>query len=302
MQDLWTAITEYVTADRAVSYTQAALLVVAGYFVARLMRAAIGRLLRHAAAHQTLIFRRFAFYLTFGVFFASALVEIGFDVRVLLGTAGILTVAIGFAAQTSASNFISGLFLLGENPFSVGDIIRVGTTTGEVLTVDLMSVKIRTFDNLFVRVPNEQLIKSEITNLTRFPIRRVDIQLSIAYKDDMRRAVEVLNDVAAANELSLTEPEPLFIFNSFGDSGLEFQYSVWTARENFLSLKNSIQIEIKEAFDEAGLEIPFPHVSVYTGTATGAFPIRTVDEAPAGETPALPTADPPAGAPSDSPS
>ena len=277
MQDMWTVIAGYFTAERAVSYAQAALLLVVGYFVARLVRGAVGRILAHAAKHQTLIFRRFAFYITFGVFIASALVAVGFDVRVLLGTAGILTVAIGFAAQTSASNFISGLFLLGENPFSIGDVIKVGSTSGEVLAIDLMSVKIRTFDNLFVRVPNEQLIKTEITNLTRFPIRRADVQLSIAYKDDMRRAIEVLKSVSDANELCLTEPEPLFIFKAFGDSGLEFQYSVWAMRENFLALKNSIQIEIKDAFDEAGIEIPFPHTSLYAGTVTGAFPIRIVE-------------------------
>ena len=281
MQDVWTTLTDYVTADRAISYVQAALLVIVGYFVARIVRSAITKVLRQAEAHQKLIFRRFAFYITFGIFVASALVEVGFDVRVLLGTAGILTVAIGFAAQTSASNFISGLFLLGEKPFSIGDIIRIGGTTGEVLAIDLMSVKIRTFDNLYVRVPNEQLVKSEITNLTRFPIRRVDVMLSIAYKDDMRRTIEVLKDVAAANELCLTEPEPLFIFTAFGNSGLEFQFSVWAMRENFLALKNSIQIEIKEAFDEAGLEIPFPHISLYAGEATGAFPVRMEQQGPA---------------------
>jgi len=278
MQDVWTTLSEFFTIERAVSYIQAAVLVIVGYFVARIVRTAITRLLRHAAAHQKLIFRRFAFYITFGIFIASALVEVGFDVRVLLGTAGILTVAIGFAAQTSASNFISGLFLLGENPFSIGDVIRVGSTTGEVLAIDLMSVKIRTFDNLFVRVPNEQLVKSEITNLTRFPIRRVDIALSIAYKDDMRKAVEVLNQVAAANEQCLTEPEPLFIFKSFGDSGLELQYSVWAVRENYLTLKNSIQIEIKEAFDRAGIEIPFPHLSLYAGSETDPIPIEVVGQ------------------------
>ena len=82
--------------------------------------------------------------------------------------AGLLTVALGFAAQTSASNLISGLFLLGERPFVVGDVIRLASgITGEVVGIDLLSVKIRTFDNLLVRVPNETLLKSELTNLTR---------------------------------------------------------------------------------------------------------------------------------------
>ncbi|MDX1429053.1 MAG: mechanosensitive ion channel family protein, partial [Rhodothermales bacterium] len=231
MEDIWQSITGFFSGETAVSYLQATLMVIGGLVIGRIVSGIIGRILKHAAQHQVLIFKRFAFYIILGIFVASALVEIGFDIRVLLGTAGILTVALGFASQTSASNFISGLFLLGENPFSVGDVIRIGTTTGEVLSVDLLSVKLRTFDNLFVRVPNEQLIKTEITNLTRFPIRRIDMQLSIAYKDDMRRALEILKQVATDNKLCLDEPEPLFIFQSFGDSGLQFQYSVWAKRE-----------------------------------------------------------------------
>lgn len=280
MDAVWSSMTDFFSRDAAVSYLQAALMVVGGLVIGRLVSGLIGRLLKHAAQHQVLIFKRFAFYIILGIFVASALVEIGFDIRVLLGTAGILTVALGFASQTSASNFISGLFLLGENPFSVGDVIRIGTTTGEVLSVDLLSVKLRTFDNLFVRVPNEQLIKTEITNLTRFPIRRVDLQLSIAYKDDLRKTIEVLRGVADANMLCLNEPEPLFIFQAFGDSGLQFQYSVWAKRENFLQLRNSIQIEIKEAFDREGIEIPFPHRTLYTGMVTDPFPVRVVGTLP----------------------
>jgi hypothetical protein len=90
---------------------------------------------------------------------AGALHQAGLKLGVLPGAAGILTVAIGFASQTSASNLISGLFVIAERPFVVGDIIRVAETTGEVLSVDLLSVKIRTFDNLYVRIPNEGIIR-----------------------------------------------------------------------------------------------------------------------------------------------
>ncbi|MFT6270035.1 MAG: small-conductance mechanosensitive channel [Alphaproteobacteria bacterium] len=130
--------------------------------------------------------------------------ELGFDLSVVLGAAGIFSVAIGFASQTSASNLISGLFLMMERPFSVGDIIRVESTTGEVISIDLLSVKIRTFDNLFVRIPNESRIKTQVTTLTRFPIRRADLQIGIAYKEDIERVKEILNNVA-------TKPIPILI-------------------------------------------------------------------------------------------
>ncbi|HSP00724.1 MAG TPA: mechanosensitive ion channel family protein, partial [Thioalkalivibrio sp.] len=181
-----------------------------------------------------------------------------------------------FASQTSASNLISGLFLIGEGPFGTGDVIKVGETTGEVLSVDLLSVKLRTFDNLFVRIPNETLIKSEVTTLTRFPIRRFDLQVGVAYKEDIERVRKVLMDVADRNTLCLDEPKPLFIFNGFGDSSVNIQFSVWARRENFLDLRNSLQIEIKKAFDAEGIEIPFPHMTLYTGSVTDPFPVRMV--------------------------
>lgn len=261
---------------------RAVLLLSLGLLLAPLAARLVGRLLadRFSAHHGQLI-RRVAFYLVLGLFAASTLRELGFNLAVLMGAAGVLTVAVGFASQTSASNLISGLFLIGERPFEIGDIIRVGSTTGEVLSIDALSVKLRTFDNLFVRIPNETLIKSEVTTLTRFPIRRVDLTVGVAYKEDIGRVREVLLDVADRNRLCLDEPPPLFIFQGFGDSSLNIQFSVWATRENFLALRNSITAEIKAAFDEAGIEIPFPHRSLYAGSVTEPFPVVLMSPPPA---------------------
>ena len=189
-----------------------------------------------------------------------------------------MSVAIGFASQTSASNIISGLFLVSERPFSIGDLIRVGSTTGEVTSIDLLSVKLRTFDNLFVRIPNETLIKSEVTTLTRFPIRRIDLAIGVAYKENIEHVRKVMERVADANPICLDEPKPAFIFKGFGDSSLDMQFSVWVKREKFSELKNAIYEDIKEAFDAEGIEIPFPHQSLYAGSMTEPFPIRVVSE------------------------
>jgi small-conductance mechanosensitive channel len=241
------------------------------------------RLVRRLAAerfsvHALLLIRRLVFYGVLGLFVASALRELGFSLAVLMGAAGILTVAIGFASQTSASNLISGFFLIAERPFEVGDMIRVGDVTGEVLSIDALSVKLRTFDNLFVRIPNETLIKSQVTTLTRFAIRRLDLSLGVAYKEDVEHVRKVLMAVAERNPLCLDEPPPLFIFLGFGDSALTLQFSVWASRQNFLALRNSITAEIKAAFDEAGIEIPFPHRTLYAGEATKPLPITIVDQ------------------------
>ena len=230
-----------------------------GLFLAKLASAGLTRLAgKRATVHQLMLVRRGSFYSILTLFLIAALDQLGFNLGVLLGAAGILTVAIGFASQTSASNLISGLFLLAEKPFGIGDTIRVGTTTGEVLSVDLLSVKLRTFDNLYVRIPNESLIKAEMTNLTKFPIRRLDIPLGVAYGSDMEHVHATLAKTAESNPLCLEEPQPLFIFLGFGDSSIDIQFSVWAQRETFLALRNSILQEIKIAFEREGIDIPFP--------------------------------------------
>ena len=277
MNEFWTEILSFFSGDKVWNVSRAFILVVAGAAIAKLVSITLAKLAGEKMdSHGTMLLKRGSYYLVFVLFLFSALRELGFNLGVLLGAAGVLTVAIGFASQTSASNLISGLFLVAERPFTVGDVIRVGTTTGEVLSIDLLSVKLRTFDNLFVRIPNESLIKSEVTTVTRFPIRRLDILVGVAYKEDLKKVREVLGDVAKNNPLCLEEPKPVYIFQGFGESSLDIQYSVWAKRENFLELKNSIHEEIKNAFDDQGIEIPFPHRSIYAGSVTDPFPVKSV--------------------------
>lgn len=258
---------------------RAAVLILGGLLVASLVARASFRLMnRHLSPHHSTLIKRLLYWLILGLFLASALRQLGFSLGVLLGAAGVLSVAIGFASQTSASNLISGLFLVGEKPFQLGDIIRVGnTTTGEVLSIDLLSVKLRTYDNLFVRIPNESLIKTEMTNLTRFPIRRFDLLIGVAYREEISKVRDVLMQVAQNNPLCMEEPEPMFLFTGFGESSLNIQFSVWGKREDYRELRNTVYEDVKKAFDEAGIEIPFPHRTLYSGSETEPFPIRIVN-------------------------
>ncbi len=266
------------TNPHALAILRACAMLALGFALARLGSATLARVFAvHLDTHRTMLMRRGAYLTILMLFLVSALHQLGFNFGVLLGAAGIVSVAIGFASQTSASNVISGLFLIGEQPFRVGDVIRIGDTTGEVLSIDLLSVKLRTFDNLFVRLPNEQLIKSQVTTLTRFPIRRYDLQIGVAYKEDLATVSKLLMDVAERNPACLEEPKPLFIFQGFSDSALSIQFSVWASRENYLLLRNTMSEQIKSAFDQAGIEIPFPHRSLYAGSATEPFPVRIID-------------------------
>jgi len=255
----------------------ALILLVVGYLAARFLSRAAHHMLRdRLSPHHIALTQRLLFYSIFILFGVSALHQLGFNLGVLLGAAGVLSIAVGFAAQTSISNLISGLFVMGEKAFTIGDIIRVGETTGEVLSVDLLSVKLRTFDNLFVRLPNETIIKSEVTTLTKFDIRRIDLQLGIAYKENIEAVRNVLKQVVNDHVNCLEEPEPLIILTGFADSAVTLQLSFYVERKNFLMVRNEIYEQIKLAFDTAGIEIPFPHRTLYTGDVTKPFPVRVV--------------------------
>ncbi|MFW2331342.1 MAG: mechanosensitive ion channel family protein [Nitrospinota bacterium] len=193
--------------------------------------------------------------------------QFGLSIGVLLGAAGIFSVAIGFAAQTSASNVISGGFLLWERPFSVGDIIKIGDTIGTVESIDLMATKLKTFDNLTVRMPNESIIKANITNLSLKPIRRVDIAVGIAYEADVARAEEVLMEVVDKLDIILNDPEPMVIFTGFGSSSQDLLFCAWTDSDNYLDAKKIAMIELKRAFEANNIEIPFTQMVVRNHSA-----------------------------------
>jgi len=226
------------------------------------------------SAQQGMIFSKLVLYLGVFIITFSILNEFGFKLTHLIGAAGIMTLAIGFASQTSISNIISGLFLIAEKPFEVNDVISVGSTTGVVLSIDILSIKIRTFDNRYVRIPNETIIKSEVTNITRFPIRRVDINVGVAYKEDIGKVRSILLDIARKHPLVLNEPEALVIFSGFGNSSIDFLFALWATQADWLAVKNGIAEELKKRFDEEGIEIPFPHLSLYSGSATDPIAVR----------------------------
>jgi len=153
----------------ALTILRAAIYVVTGYIIARLTSSAVLRFFKKRRwLKYDLLLHKIIFYIIFILFFISALRELGFDLKILLGATGLLTIAIGLASQTAASNFISGLFLLGEPFFRIGDTISVNDITGEILAIDIFSVKLKQADNTLARIPNEMLLKTQVINLTHF--------------------------------------------------------------------------------------------------------------------------------------
>lgn len=202
-------------------------------------------------------------YAGFALILINAFKIANIDLSALLGAAGIAGIALGFAAQTSVSNFISGIFLMYEKTFAEGDVVTVDDTTGVVFSIDALSVKLRTFDNRFVRIPNETLIKTNVINVTRFPLRRQNIKLTVTYDTDIELARTVLMQTAEANPGVLRKPEPFFMVQSFGANGIDLFLGVWFANPDWEQANNGMYIDIKKNFDAAGIEFAYPTMTIY---------------------------------------
>lgn len=209
-----------------------------------------------------------------GIFLIIDTLELRGVFKTLLGAAGVLGVVLGIASQTSIGNIVSGIFLISEKPFEIGDLIKIGDKMGKVYSIDLLSIKLKTHDNLLIRIPNQTIISTEVTNITKFPIRRMDIILSIAYKDDIKKAIQLLKQIAKSNPLCLNEPEPLVVVTEFEASGIGFKFGIWFEKDTYTEVRNTIFQDIMNTFTAEGIEIPFPHISVYTGEATKPFPVK----------------------------
>lgn len=270
----------FVDSAATLAWVRAIVIVIIGFLLAQLCARLVGRVAGHRLdRHRGILVRRLVFYSLFALALVFGLREVSHDVsNIFLGAAGILTVAVGFASQTSASNLISGLFLIGEKSFAVGDTINVGDATGEVLSIDWLSVKLRTFDNLLVRLPNETLVKSQITNLSRFPIRRIDLKIGVGGKEDLPKVRAVLMNVADANPDVLIEPRPEVQFTEFGDSAFNLLFCVWTRRENYGATRNALVDGVIQSFRQHDIELPYPYRALTAGSLSQPFPVRLVPE------------------------
>jgi small-conductance mechanosensitive channel len=200
------------------------------------------------------------------IFHASVILYVlslfGIDLTALWGAAGIAGVALGFAAQTSVSNLISGLFVITEGSLHPGDTIIVDGITGVVDEVKLLSVRVHTYDNQMVRIPNSTIIDKSLTNNSYFKCRRLTIGVSVDYKSDMQKCLDVLSRAPALCPTVLKDPAPKVWFDGFGSSSINMTVAIWYKPEDFLPTKNGMFVAIKKVLDEASIEIPFNKLDV----------------------------------------
>ena len=196
--------------------------------------------------------------LTIAFFLALNIAGITSRLGALLAAAGITGIVLGLSAQTVIANFISGLFMYFDKPLRIGDPVRIGDLEGVVEDIRILSTRIRSWDGTLIRIPNEKLFNSNIINLQRYPARRMDLTVGIAYSADAQRAIEVIRKTLDEMPLVLAEPEPWIFVEDLGDSSVNLSIRAWVPSEKWFDVKGEIVGRIKRALDEAGIEIPFP--------------------------------------------
>jgi len=183
---------------------------------------------------------------------------LGVNLTGLLVAGGIVGIAIGFASQKVVSNFLSGIFLLIERPIKIGDQIIMGNIAGFVEDMGIMSTIVRTYDGLYVRIPNEQLFSSNITNPVANVARRFEYTISISYRNDAEKAIKIIKDVIETHPFALKIPEPSVFVDSLGDSGVNIIARIWAPSIVWLEVKMELLWKIKYELEKNGIEIPFP--------------------------------------------
>ena len=190
--------------------------------------------------------------------------QVGIDtasVITLLGTAGL---AFSLALQGSLSNFAGGILILVLKPFTVGDFINAQGFEGTVEKIDIFYTTLLTLDNKAVVLPNGTLSNGSIINVTREPMRRLDVKVPIDYSNDIKKATDVLTKVLEKEELRVKEKPVEVIVVEFGDDAIILEIHSWFLKENFAAYRSAVLTDVKKAFDENGLTIPFKQLVVHS--------------------------------------
>jgi small conductance mechanosensitive channel len=190
--------------------------------------------------------------------------QVGIDtasIITLLGTAGL---AFSLALQGSLSNFAGGILILVLKPFTVGDFINAQGFEGTVEKIDIFYTTLLTLDNKAVVLPNGTLSNGSIINVTREPMRRLDVKVPIDYSNDIKKATDVLTKVLEKEELRVKEKPVEVIVVEFGDDAIILETHSWFLKENFVAYRSAVLTDVKKAFDENGLTIPFKQLVVHS--------------------------------------
>lgn len=193
-----------------------------------------------------------------------ALDQFGINVGTALAGLGIAGIAIGFAAQDSVANVISGFLIFLDKPFQAGDWVDVVDHQGRVVEITLRSTRIRTPSNTYVVIPNKMIIDQVLVNHSKHGETRLNIPIGIAYKEYIPQAREVILRAIGGLEHVLKEPAPTVVVMECGDSSINLEMRPWIGDANHgAPVTVAVMEAAKLALDEAGIEIPFPHLQLF---------------------------------------
>uniref|UniRef100_A0A7C2SEW6 Mechanosensitive ion channel family protein n=1 Tax=Archaeoglobus fulgidus TaxID=2234 RepID=A0A7C2SEW6_ARCFL len=195
--------------------------------------------------------------------FIAVLPALGLNLSGLLVAGGITGIILGFASQSVVSNLVSGIFLLWEKPIKIGDQISIDGVMGFVEDVNVLSTIIRTYDGLYVRIPNEKLFTSNITNYVAHIARRFEYVIGIRYSDDAEKAIEIIKKLIEEHPFVLKNPEPQVFVDNLGESSVNIIVRVWAPSTEWYSVKMEMLWKIKTELEKNGIEIPFPQRVVW---------------------------------------
>ena len=204
-----------------------------------------------------------------GIFIASPHFKV--DLSGLLVAGGIIAVIIGFASQSVVSNLVSGIFLIIERPVKIGDNININDgsveVSGNVEHIHILSTIVRTFEGIYVRVPNEKVFTSNITNYVSNVARRFDYRIGIGYREDAGRAIRIIRQVIEDEAFALKNPEPQVFVEKLGDSTVDLIVRIWAPSKEWYDLRMSLLLKIKTTLEASGIEIPYPQQVVWVQQA-----------------------------------
>lgn len=208
---------------------------------------------------------RIAGYFVFCIGVLITLKTLGLNLDSITTFGGVLLVGLGFGLQNITQNFVSGLIILFERPIKKGDIVEVGGRSGRVLDIKFRSTLILTRDDVIIIVPNSQFISEQVVNESFSGHKiRLKIALGVSYGSDTENVSKILLDVAKSHPKVLDTPPPTVVFESFGESALNFKLQVWTTELWFQELMLSeLRFKIDKAFKEHNISIPFPQLDLH---------------------------------------
>lgn len=246
------------------------LIIFIGKIIAKLIAKGVSKLLTHKKVDDTVI--SFVSSLVFGlvvlVSFIAAISHLGFNTSSLVAIVGAAGLAIGLALQGSLSNFASGILLISFKPFKAGDFVEVAGTAGVVEEVQIFSTQLKTPDNKTVIIPNGGITSGNIVNYSSKPTRRIDLVIGVGYSADLKQTKTILTDIVNRQELVLKDQEATIAVSELADSSVNFVVRPWVNTENYWPVYFDLLETIKIELDQAGIEIPFPQLSVHVNQET----------------------------------